>query len=555
MQLPLTNRAINLALQMDVIRDQVDNIVDKFWEIVPGILFFIIFIIVGYVVGKIAAVVFRKFLEKVKFEKTMDKVKVSKHFKSIGFKGVGHFLSIFVFWFIFLIFLQVGLGAIKIQIITDILSPIILFIPRALIAALLVVIGLYVGTLVANLVEKALNKSGLKKSTRKIDEQLKGTKYSLFSILGIIIKVWILLLFVQAALDVLAIEALTQFVTPIILYFPRVVAAFFVVLIGLVIADYITEKIKNWLERTPMGKRISKADKKTATEGFSIMGIILILIKVWILLLFVQIALDILAIPILTRVIEPILLYFPRILVAMAVIIIGLLVTDIILKFVHKLLDEFEADKFIEPVEDIISKPGLVMKFVDALIKITVMLIFIDIAVAILDIAVIANLVSEVVLWIPNLFAAALIVILGLWVAGWVSDKTLSMSKENKLPFPRLVSNAVRFLIIYIVITMALAQLGIEVPILYLVFGIAFGAVMIGLGAGFAFGLKDVMTNMGGYLQVNEIVKPGKQIEVGEYSGKVKEITRYNTIIEDETGDEKAIPNNYLVENTVTIKS
>ena len=555
MQLPLTNKAIDLALQMDVIRDQMDNIVDKFWEIVPGILFFIIFIIVGYVVGKIAAVVFRKFLEKVKFEKTMEKVKISKHFKSIGFKSTAHFLSIFVFWFIFLIFLQIGLGAIEIQIVTDILSPIILFIPRALIAALLVVIGLYIGTLVADIVEKALNKSGLKKSTRRIDEQLKSTKYTLFGILGIIIKIWILLLFVQAALDVLAIQALTQFVTPIILYFPRVVAAFFVVLIGLVIADYITEKIKDWLEGTPMGKRISKADEKTTTEGLSIMSIILIFIKVWILLLFVQVALDILAIPILTRVIEPILLYFPRILVAMAVIIVGLIVTDIIIKFVHKLLDEFESEKFIEPVEDIIKKPGLVMKFVDALIKVTVMLIFIDIAVAILGIAVIANLVSEVVLWIPNLFAAALIVILGLWIAGWISDKALKMSKNNELPFPRIVSNAVRFLIIYIVITMALAQLGIEVPILYLVFGITFGAVMIGLGAGFAFGLRDVMTNIGGYLQVNELVKPGKEIEVGEYSGKVKKITRYNTIIEDEFGDEKAIPNNYLVENTVTIKS
>ena len=555
MQIPINTGLIDVALQMDTIRDQVDNLVDKFWDIVPGLLFLIIFIIVGYIVGKIIAGAVRKFLEKVGFEKAMDKVKISKHFKTIGFKSVAHFLSIFVFWFIFLIFFQVGLGAIRIEIITDILSPIILFIPRALIAALLVVIGLYVGSLVADLVEKALEKSGLSKTAKPINDQLKSTGYTLFGILGIIIKVWILLFFIQAALDILAIQALTQFITPIILYFPRIVVAFFIVLIGLVIADYITKMIKDWLETTPMGKKLSKADEKTTTEGLSIMGIALVFIKVWILLLFVQVALDILAIPILTRIFEPIILYFPRVLIAMAVIIIGLLVTDIIIKLVHRLLDEFESDKFVEPIEDIIKKPGLVMRFIDAIIKITVMLIFIDIAVAIIGITVIANLVSTVVLWIPNLFAAALIIILGLWIAGWISDKALKISKDNKMPFPRLVSNAVRFIIIYVVITMALAQLGIEVPILYLAFGLTFGAVMIGVGAGFAFGLRNVMTNMGGYLQVNDLVKKGDKIEVGEYSGKVEKITRYNTIILDDLGNKQAIPNVYLVENTVTIKS
>ncbi len=555
MATPISDALYDAGIKLGGFGEPFAEMEAQFWEFLPGLIFLLVFILVGYVVGKLIASVFRKFLEKIGFEKAMNKIKLGKHFRKMGFKSASHFISIFIFWFVFLIFLQLGVGAADIEIISDILSPIILFIPRALIAALLIVIGLYVGTLVSEMVVKALNKSGLKKSVKSVDQQLKGTGYSLFSILGIIIKVWVVLFFVQAALDILAIRALTDFVRPILDYFPRVVIAFFVVLAGLVIADYIVKWIRNWFEEADIGRTLTRADDKTMVKGLSILGIALTLVKVWILVIFIQIALDILAIETLQTVINPILLYFPRILVAMAIIIIGLIVTDFVLNIVHKLLEEMESGKFIKPAEDIIKKPGVIMKFVDFLVKITVMLIFINIAVAVLGIEILAELVTTVILWIPNLFAAAIIVLLGLWVAGWLYDKTMESSKKHELPFPALVANAVKFLVIYIVITMALAQLGIEVPVLYLAFGITLGAVMIGLGAGFAYGLKGVMSNMGGYLQVKEIVKPGEKIEVGEYSGEVKEITRYNTIIIDERGNKQSIPNTYLVDNTVTTMS
>ncbi len=552
---PISDALYEAGIKLGGLGEPFVELEAQFWEIMPGLVFLLVFVLVGWVVGKAIAKTFRKILKKVGFDKAMKKVKIDKHFKSMGLESASHFISIFIFWFVFLIFLQIGLGAVEVQIISDILSPIILFIPRALIAALLVVVGLYVGTVISEMVIKALKKTGIQKKIGEIDKHLKQTGYDMLSILGIIIKVWILLFFIEAALDILAIEALTEILSPVILYFPRIVTAFFVVLFGLIIANYVVEMIRKWLKKSDIGKKISKTDKTTEKKGLSIVKIILMFIKVWILLIFIQLALDILAIPLLTSFINPILVYFPRLIVATGVIIIGLLVTDWILKIVHGMLKEFDAHEFIKPAEDMIEKPGIVMDFIDFIIKVSVMLIFADIAVAVLGITVLSDLLNTVILWIPNVYAAALIVLIGLWIAGWLHDRSLEISKENKVPFPSLVANAVKFLVIYVVITMALAQLGIEVPVLYLAFGIILGAVMIGLGAGFAFGVKDVSKNIGGYLQVNEIVKPGDDIEVGEYKGTVKEVTRYNVIIRDERGNQKAIPNNYLVENTVTTVS
>ena len=549
---PMADALYNAGLKLGGFGEPFVQLEESFWNLIPGLFFFFVLLLVGYIVSKFIARLAKKILEKVGFERAMEKVKIERHFQSIGFESASHFLSLFVFWFIFLIFFQMGMGYLQANAITDLLQPIILLIPRALIAALLVVIGLYVGTLVAEMIKKILNKSGIKKTVEPIDKQIAGTGYTLFSVLALIVKVWIILIFAGIAVDILDIGILTDFIRPITLFFPNVIIAFFVIVIGLFVGDYVVNAIENWLDNTPMGKNLKKTDKISEKSGFSILSLALMLIKVWILLIFVQIALDILTIDILTTVINPIILYFPRLLVAMILIIIGLIIVDIILKIVHKLLNELGAKQFIDPVDKMLKQKGLVMRFIDFLITVTVMLIFIDMAAAVLDITQITELVNTVILYMPNLFAAAFIVLIGMWFAGWLSDKILAMSNKNELPFPSLIANAVKFIVIFIVITIALAQVKIDVPILYIAFAIAFGAVMIGLGAGFAYGMKDISANMAGYIQVNEIVKKGDTIKVGDYTGKVEKVTRFTTMIKDSSGKHHAVPNTYLVKNTVT---
>ncbi|MFO7678389.1 MAG: mechanosensitive ion channel [Thermoplasmatota archaeon] len=549
---PISDALYNAGLKLGGFGEPFVQLEESFWNLIPGLIFFLVILLIGYMVSKFIAGLVKKILEKIGFEKAMKRVKIEQHFRSIGFENVSHFVSIFVFWFIFLIFLQMGIGYLQANAITNLLEPIILLIPRALIAALLVVIGLYIGTVVADILKKILDKSGLQKTVQPIDKQIASMGYSLFSILALIVKVWIILIFVGIAVDILQIAILTQFIQPIILFFPNVIVAFFVILIGLVVADYVVNAIKNWLDKTPIGKKLKKADKSSDKGGFSILAIALMLVKAWILLIFVQIALDILTIDILTTVLNPVILYFPRLLIAMILIIIGLIVVDIILKITHKLLTELGAKKFIDPVDKMLKKPGIIMKFIDFLITITVMLVFINMAVAVLDITQITTLINTVILYIPNLFAAAIILLIGLWFAGWLSEKILAMSKENELPFPSLIANAVKFVVMFLVITMALAQVRFEIPILYIAFAIAFGSVMIGLGAGFAYGMKDISANMAGYIQVNEIVTKGDTIKVGEYAGVVEKVTRYTTVIKDKKGQQHAIPNTYLVKNTIS---
>ena len=80
----------------------------------------------------------------------------------------------------------------------------------------------------------------------------------------------------------------------------------------------------------------------------------------------------------------------------------------------------------------------------------------------------------------------------GLLAASFFSRATLLAAVNGNLPSPRLLSTAVRAIIIVFVLSMAFEELGIAEQTVRVAFGIAFGAVMLGLAIAFGTGGKDL---------------------------------------------------------------
>ncbi len=446
-------------LVMETLEDVFYNIWESFLEFIPGLVFFIVVVIVGYIIAKIAGGIVARVLKKLGVERAMQKVGVSKQVKKLGLDSVSRLIGILFFWFIFVIFLQIALDYAGIQTLTDVLTPIVLFIPRLIVAVIVVVIGLYV-------------------------------------------------------------------------------------------AEMAVKFLKNFIRKTPMSKDLMKVDKMTDKAGISLMDIIYIFVKVFILLFFINIALEIIAIPILADFINPVLLVIPLLIAALAVIVVGLVVTNYVVDFAMKMLKEFEIDRLIEPVESMVERKGITLKVISYVLKLFIMLIFVQVAVGILNregmFNQLAELVNTVILWIPNLLVAIFIGLIGFWVATWMHGKVLEHGRELDLPFIQFIAKGVQALVIYIAIVMALAQIGIEVPILYLVFGIAVGAVFLGLGVGFAYGSKDVFLNLVGSIQSGQTLEEGDKIEVEGYEGVIKSVGRYSVELETSMGKTVHIPHSKL---------
>lgn len=106
----------------------------------------------------------------------------------------------------------------------------------------------------------------------------------------------------------------------------------------------------------------------------------------------------------------------------------------------------------------------------------------------VLGLTALQGLVAGFVLFIPRLLVALAILIAGFVIANFAWRATLLAAVNARVPSPRLLSNAVRFLILILTVAMALEQIAVARTVVLTAFAIAFGAVMLGMAIAFGIG-------------------------------------------------------------------
>jgi hypothetical protein len=95
-------------------------------------------------------------------------------------------------------------------------------------------------------------------------------------------------------------------------------------------------------------------------------------------------------------------------------------------------------------------------------------------------------------IFLPRLFVALCLMFLGLLAASFFSRAALLAAVNANMPSPRVLSAAVRSIIIVFVLSVVFEELGIAEQTMLVAFGIAFGALMLGLAIAFGIGGRDL---------------------------------------------------------------
>jgi signal transduction histidine kinase len=117
---------------------------------------------------------------------------------------------------------------------------------------------------------------------------------------------------------------------------------------------------------------------------------------------------------------------------------------------------------------------------------------FVLIGVSVLGIVGLQEYISRFFLFLPHLFVALFIVFFGLMAASFFSRAALLAGVNANLPSARLLSMAIRTIVITFVLSMAFEELGLAEETMLVAFGIAFGALMLGLAIAFGIGGQDL---------------------------------------------------------------
>jgi len=188
--------------------------------------------------------------------------------------------------------------------------------------------------------------------------------------------------------------------------------------------------------------------------------------------------------------------FLPRFLEMLALAVIGWLIAYVLKALVRSALKLTRFDKLSEHTGATPLLRGAALpsptEMVSRFVFWVAWLGFILIGINALGIVGLEEHVSSFFGFLPRLFAGLFILFFGLLAASFFSRAALLSGVNADLPSPRLISWAVRTMIILFVVSMAFEELGIGSHTVIVAFALTFGSLMLGFALAFGLGGKEL---------------------------------------------------------------
>ena len=188
--------------------------------------------------------------------------------------------------------------------------------------------------------------------------------------------------------------------------------------------------------------------------------------------------------------------YLPSVLGALLILLVGWAIAKGIEGVVVKLLKTVKLDKLADTVQlsAVLSKGGIKRKLSELIGIIIYWLVTLVVLIATLNalqLTVAAQLLEQVVSFLPNVVAAIFILIVGIVTSAFLSTAIRTAASNAGVDASRLIGQAVQTVVIVFASVAALKQL--QIQLVGEAFLIILSAVSFGLALAFGLGCKDLV--------------------------------------------------------------
>ena len=185
--------------------------------------------------------------------------------------------------------------------------------------------------------------------------------------------------------------------------------------------------------------------------------------------------------------------FLPNLLAMITILIIGFLIAWIVKKIIFHFLKAIQFDKVSERwgLAEVLSKGGVTYSPASLLSRFfywVIVLITLIMGINALDVPATQNFIAHFFNYLPHLFAAILILIVGYLIAIFLGQAALIAAVNAQMETARLLGRSVRWFIIILSLTMALYHLGIAEKVIVAAFTIIFGGIVLALALAFGWG-------------------------------------------------------------------
>jgi low affinity Fe/Cu permease len=297
-------------------------------------------------------------------------------------------------------------------------------------------------------------------------------------------------------------DALNQAVVDGIDFLPAVVGALIVLLIGYIIGRILGGIVTRVIRRIGLGQYVSDSAVDEVARSDSIAHALGKIVSYYVYFVAIVAAADILDIAALSSLLSDLGEFLPVILGALIVLIIGFIVARIIGDIVAGVVGGLGIEPYLQrtPLERFGDQTGEFGSLVGKLVTFYVYLLTLLAVADILQIDALSTLLNTFSGYLPALVGALIVLLVGIWLAERVGE-FVSESDESRLA--HLTGVAVKILIYYITVTIALGTIGFDTGVLTTLFTTLTVAFFGALGLALAIGV-GVAVGLGGKEYVAE---------------------------------------------------
>ena len=230
--------------------------------------------------------------------------------------------------------------------------------------------------------------------------------------------------------------------------------------------------------------------------------------------------------------------FMPKLIAVITVLIIGWLLIKIVTFLIKKALKFSKIDVLADKLQEIdifknisIEPTIIIVKVVKWILLLLMLIIISDI----LGLQMLTDGIASFIGYLPRLFSAIAILMIGIYIANIIKNAIQSLFKSLDLGGSNVIGSIVFFAIVVIVAITALNQAGIDTEMITSNLTLILGSLLLAFTIAFGLGSKEIVQRLlfGFYSRKN--LKVGQRIKIGGIEGTIEAIDNiYLTLVTDD---------------------
>ena len=248
--------------------------------------------------------------------------------------------------------------------------------------------------------------------------------------------------------------------------------------------------------------------------------------------------------------------FLPRLGGAIALLLIGLLLTRLITRLLLRAMQAAGVDRLADRggVTSVLQTSGLggsLAGLIARAVRIFLTIVVVFAALSLLGLQFLSESLNQAILELPRLFIAAGLVLAGAVVAGAARQRTERLTYQLDFPVP--LGQIVQIGILAIFAIIAADEIGISTDLLLILIGVIVAAVAGTFTLAFGLGSREVARALSAGRYLRHDYRVGQEIAFGDVRGRITRIHSTNTMLDAGEGRSIRVPNHLLIDSIVII--